>query len=415
MLATRQQGRERLHAQELASCRHEVDELLDPARAGRARGRRRSCTRAEDVLPGAGDVGLGRGAASRGAGRRPSSTRPTRGTSGQAASPSRSGLTACQTSMNGWPTTSTCLPRGERATPWAIRLSLEPGHEVVDQDADPAVRAGPEVAQVVGEVVDAAEVLDDHALDPQVVAPDLLDELGVVAALDEDPAGPGDPGLARRGRRPSRTPCGSAWRARPARTGAREDHRPALEQEAGAERERTPPAAPVLERQRVEVAVDRDDLAAPVGGDLLDHRAELGDAPRRRGRAWARASRWPGRRCRSGLAMPITLGAATDTGRAAHAGGSVLGVVLVVVVARVGSSAVLPSSSSSPGVEVARGLGVVEPLGQRVVLAGLQVLGQLVVARCRGRRSRRWSSLMPEHGTRAQTSGSRFWLRGRCS
>ena len=66
-------------------------------------------------------------------------------------------------------------------------------HEVVDEHADPAAGSGPEVAQVAGQVVDAAEVLDDDALDPQVVAPDLLDQLGVVAALDEDPAGPGDP------------------------------------------------------------------------------------------------------------------------------------------------------------------------------------------------------------------------------
>ena len=49
---------------------------------------------------------------------------------------------------------------------------------------------------MAGEVVDAAEVLDDDALDPQVVAPDLLDQLGVVAALDVDPAGPGHPRLA---------------------------------------------------------------------------------------------------------------------------------------------------------------------------------------------------------------------------
>ena len=98
-------------------------------------------------------------------------------------------------SMNGCPTISTCLPTGDFAMPWAIRLSFEPGDQVVDQHADPALGPGPEVAQVVGEVVDAAEVLDDHALDPQVVAPDLLDQLGVVAALDEDPALPGHPGL----------------------------------------------------------------------------------------------------------------------------------------------------------------------------------------------------------------------------
>ena len=48
--------------------------------------------------------------------------------------------------------------------------------------------------EVLGEVVDAAEVLHDDALDAQVVAPDLLDELGVVPALDEDPARPGDAG-----------------------------------------------------------------------------------------------------------------------------------------------------------------------------------------------------------------------------
>ena len=126
---------------------------------------------------------------------------------------------------------------------------------MVDQHADPALGPGPEVAQVLGEVVDAAEVLDDDALDPQVVAPDLLDELGVVAALDEDPArarhprrwsGHGDrPG--RRTRAARRAPCAH---------GRGQHHRPALEQEAGAEREGAPLAAPVLQGERVEVAVD---------------------------------------------------------------------------------------------------------------------------------------------------------------
>ena len=62
----------------------------------------------------------------------------------------------------------------------------------------------------------------------------------------------------------------------PLRGGRDEDDRPALEQEAGSERERTPLAAAVLQRQGVEVAVDGDDLAAPVGGDLLDDQAEVG-------------------------------------------------------------------------------------------------------------------------------------------
>jgi len=43
-------------------------------------------------------------------------------------------------------------------------------------------------------VVDAVEALHHHALHPQVVAPDPLDKLGVVDALDQDPAGPGPPG-----------------------------------------------------------------------------------------------------------------------------------------------------------------------------------------------------------------------------
>ena len=162
-------------------------------------------------------------------------------------------------------------------------------HEVVDEHADPALRPGPEVAQVVGEVVDAAEVLDDDALDPQVVAPDLLDQLGVVAALDEDPAGPGDPGLgAVDGDRAGRGAGRLGGRRLP--DGRAEDDRPALEQEARPERERTPPAAPVLEGQRVQVAVDRDDLAAPVGGDLLDDAPSSATASTARPRLGARQS-----------------------------------------------------------------------------------------------------------------------------
>ena len=61
--------------------------------------------------------------------------------------------------------------------------------EMVDEHAEPAPRLGAEVGDDGGRVVDAAEVLDDDALDAQVVAPDLLDEFGVVAALDVDAAG----------------------------------------------------------------------------------------------------------------------------------------------------------------------------------------------------------------------------------
>ncbi len=45
-----------------------------------------------------------------------------------------------------------------------------------------------------GEVVDAVQRLDDDPLDPQVVAPHLLHQLGVVLALDVDAAGTRDAG-----------------------------------------------------------------------------------------------------------------------------------------------------------------------------------------------------------------------------
>ena len=53
------------------------------------------------------------------------------------------------------------------------------------------LRAGPEVADRAGEVVDAVQRLHHHALDAQVVAPDPFDQGGVVDALDPDPAGLG--------------------------------------------------------------------------------------------------------------------------------------------------------------------------------------------------------------------------------
>ena len=117
-------------------------------------------------------------------------------------------------STNGWPTTSTCRPTGLFATDAAIRLSFEPGHQVVDQHPDAALagRAG-SPRSCVGEVVDALEVLHDDALDAQVVAPHLLDELRVVPALDEDPAGPGHAGLRAPGTatEPDAVRAGAAW------------------------------------------------------------------------------------------------------------------------------------------------------------------------------------------------------------
>ena len=64
---------------------------------------------------------------------------------------------------------------------------------MVDEDADAPGGAGAEAADLVGEVVDPVEQFDDDALVAQVVAPDLLEQLGVVLALDPDAAGAGDP------------------------------------------------------------------------------------------------------------------------------------------------------------------------------------------------------------------------------
>ncbi len=67
-----------------------------------------------------------------------------------------------------------------------LRL-LRPGDEMVGEDPDPMPPVRAELGELVGDVVESAEGFDDDAFDPQVVAPDLLDELGVVLALDPDP------------------------------------------------------------------------------------------------------------------------------------------------------------------------------------------------------------------------------------
>ena len=82
---------------------------------------------------------------------------------------------------------------------------------MVDQHAQPSLRARPELLDDADEIVDAAEVLDHHSLDPQIIAPYLLDKLGVVAAFDVDPAGPGYPGPAARHRHRARRRPGGGF------------------------------------------------------------------------------------------------------------------------------------------------------------------------------------------------------------
>ena len=59
-------------------------------------------------------------------------------------------------------------------------LLLGPGHEVVHEDSEPAPRPGGEVGDRAGKIVHAVQGLDDDPLQPEVLAPDLLHQLGVV-------------------------------------------------------------------------------------------------------------------------------------------------------------------------------------------------------------------------------------------
>ena len=104
-------------------------------------------------------------------------------------------------------TAAPAAPPRRPATPWCPA----PG----GRRARPSGGRGPGAKSrtAAGEVVDAVEHLDDDALDPQVGAPDLLDELGVVLALDEDPRRRSRPSPAGRSRPATRSPCGRMPRA----------------------------------------------------------------------------------------------------------------------------------------------------------------------------------------------------------
>ena len=121
------------------------------------------------------------------------------------------------------------------------------------------------------EIVDAAEVFDHHALDPQVVAPHLLDEFGVVSALDVDPAGQCDPRLAPgTATEPDAVRAGAAGAAR--RGAVRITGLP-VDQVAGSDRERFPAAVPVLELHPA--VLDADHRADVAGLGVLDDHADF--------------------------------------------------------------------------------------------------------------------------------------------
>ena len=182
------------------------------------------------------------------------------------ASPTRAGFTACQMSTYGWPSTSTCRPPGRSPPTRRSGPPCCPG-----PGGRPAPRAGARVRartrDDAGQLVDAAEQLDDDARRPQVVAPDLLDQLGVVPALDVDPAGQRHlgPGRDRRGDRAGGRPRSVG---RGSRRRQHQGDRPALVPESRADREAAPPPLAVLEHdQTVLPAHDRADEPA---GRVLD-------------------------------------------------------------------------------------------------------------------------------------------------
>src|SRR3954447_9335322 len=91
---------------------------------------------------------------------------------------------------------------------------LRTRNQVVHQDAQAGVRARGELGHDRGEVVDALQVLDDHALDPQVVPPHLLDQLRVVPTLDVDTPRPGHPRAGTGNRHRTGRGTGRTYRGR---------------------------------------------------------------------------------------------------------------------------------------------------------------------------------------------------------
>lgn len=173
--------------------------------------------------------------------------------------------------------------RLEGGCPRDDRRLLGARHQMVDEHAHPAARTGGEVPDGRVEVVDSVEHLDDDPLDAQVVAPDLLHEFGVVAALDEDARPARDLRLdALDGSRPRRRAGRRRPRGRqPRLLGGlwwREHDRPAVDEEARPELEPLEAAVPVLEVHDVLAAglLDAHDGTDPTGGRVLDDQTRLG-------------------------------------------------------------------------------------------------------------------------------------------
>src|SRR5680860_1458987 len=203
----------------------EVDQLLDAARQGRLQVGV-SADAGQDALPAAGDVRLAR---VRPAERLQGTDLPRRasgdvGPRGQAEPLRAHGLPDVDVGV-----TDDEHVRREGAVGHR-RLGdprlLAPRHQVVDEHAQAPRRPRREGAHLRGQVVDAVQGLDDDTLDAQVVAPHLLDELGVVAALHPDPRATRDARpLVLHGARAARRPV---RRRRPRRSSSSTTCRPPL-------------------------------------------------------------------------------------------------------------------------------------------------------------------------------------------
>ena len=142
--------------------------------------------------------------------------------------------------------------------------------EVIDEDAVASRRTGRLGGQQIIEQIHALEELDDHSLDPQVGAPHLLDEFGIVLALDEDPTGQGHAGALvgddeGTGCRPARSLL--------LRCGDDQPDRCAVDEEPPAEGEQAPAPEAVLQLD-VAALHSGDRTAEAVVGDL-DHEIRL--------------------------------------------------------------------------------------------------------------------------------------------
>ena len=368
-----------------------------PGRAGPARGRANELTPSTGCAATRGRCRPGRGAASRGAGRRPSSTPRRGGSSGHCSEPEPlrldrlpdvdervtddphvradgpahdrvgdAGLLGARAPGGRRGRRPGAAGPGSKSSRWSARSSTPPRYSTTT----PSIRRSSPQTFSTSSASWRPSTKIRLARATRALAP---------WTATEPRRRPG-----RLGRRAVR--AGGAARI----TGLPSSRKP------GPEREGTALAAPVLQRERVQVAVDGDDLAAPVGGDLLDDRADLGAAPRRRGRSWAASSRRRARRCRSDRSRPITLGA----GRVRQPGGTpprVHGSPLV-------ESRTRPARLRRSSVDLVVSSGSASGLSSPGEVLGA-VVRPVGLAWSLGRRTGRYP----------QISGSRFWDRGSCS